>query len=384
MTNLLPRYSGPSAVAKEITPGRLNTGRRAFLNPFGLGKSSASTTGYNPFLERRDSADAIIGLRGEGGSSRPSSIYSFDNLPRPSVESQFHAWGSHDRASLRASPLAPDWSASQTWSGSHSRRPSVQYGSTSNLSLGAHPDEDFLDPPREPQRPLQAPIGTRPTSSQRPQTPKLNPAAPSFTTQFFSKRVDKTKENKARGLEKSAPDAVAEDDSPPEPRRSRDSQPLATNASIAESRESLEQCASAHSGGNPSETTSAKETKFIKFITRKSSSSKFNSWKEKGGLFSSRKGESSNSGEIDEDGASSDHQPGKGAESTSSTAGEKEKEERPKGNRSSLSWSFIRKSRRGIKEDLTASEVSESSERASDMGDEETVEERDELHDRDK
>ena len=377
MTNLLPRAS-TGAAGKSSDPARLATTRGRFPNPFsGLGKSSASMPGYDPFAMRSESFDGSItaGLRGDALPSRPSSIYSFDNLPRPSTESQFLAWGSHERSNLRSSPLAPDWSASQTWSRSQSRRPSVQCGSTSNLSLGAHVDEDFLEPSRETQRPLQAPIGTRPTSSQRPLTPKLNPAAPSFTTQFFTRRADKNKEKtKLKAGDKGTPELGSEDGSPPDSRKSKDTQSLATNGSTAESHESLERTTSGQSGGgNPAETTPAKETFIQKLITRKSSSSKFSSWKEKG-LFPSKKGEPSTPGELDEDGTASDQQLGKNNDSTSTTP-IGEKEERSKGSKSSLSWSFMGRRRKGPKEDLAASEVSESSERASETGDDEIVEE---------
>ena len=378
MTNLLPRGTAAATGGKSSDPARLATPRGRFPNPFsGLGKSSASTPAYDPFAARSDSFDASMvgGLRGDALSSRPSSIYSFDNLPRPSTESQFRAWGSQDRSNLRGSPLA-DWSASQTWSRSQSRRPSVQYGSTSNLSLGAHVDEDFLDPSRETQRPLQAPIGTRPTSSQRPLTPKLNPAAPSFTTQFFARRADKNKEKaKLRAGEKATPELGPEDASPPDSRKSKDTQSLVTNDSTAESRESLERTTSGQSVGTPTETTPAKETFIQKLITRKSSSSKFSvgSWKEKG-LFAPKKGEPSTPGELDEDGTAIEQQLGKSADSTSSTP-VAEKEERPKSNKSALSWSFIGRRRKGPKEDLAASEVSESSERASEAGDDDIAEE---------
>jgi hypothetical protein len=262
---------------------------------------------------------------------------------------------------------------SQTWSRSQSRRPSVQYGSTSNLSLGGRIDEDFLEPSRETQRPLQAPIGTRPTSSQRPLTPKLNPAAPSFTTQFFTRRADKNKEKaKLKAGEKgTTPEPGPEDASPPDPRKSRDTQSLATNGSTAESRESLERTASGQSGGALAETTPSKENFIQKLITRKSSSGKFGSYK---GPFSFKKGEPSTPGELEEDGTSSDQQGGKNVESTSTTP-MADREERSKGSKSSLSWSFMGRKRKGPKEDLAASEVSESSERASEAGDDDIAEE---------
>lgn len=380
MTNLLPRTSGGTSTAKASDSGRMTSGRRAFLNPFsGLSKSNASSAGYDPFSARSDSFDAAADSGRRGDGSRPSSVYSFNDLPRPSLESQFHAWGAHERSALRGSPLVPEWSTSQTWSRSHSRRPSVQYGSASNLSLGAPVEEDFLEPPRENSRPLQAPIGTRPTSSQRPLTPKLNPAAPSFTTQFFARKAERSKEKaKLKGeKEKQASELGPEESSPPNSRKSKDMQSIATTGSTVESRESresLERTTSGQSGGTPSETTPAKETFIHKLITRKSSSSKFNSWKDKGGLFSSRKGEPLTPGETEEEGASSDQQVGKSLESTSTTPGLENEKSRSK---SSLSWSFIRKSKKGPKEDLAASEVSESSERASQVGDDDITEEED-------
>jgi len=234
------------------------------------------------------------------------------------------------------------------------------------------PEEDVYEEAKGPSRPLQAPIGTRPTSSQRPITPKLNPAAPSFTTLFVrnkDKSKEKAKSKDIEALKQSDHDLPPEDASPPDSRKSKDSRSVATTGSMADSRESLERTVS----GTPSDTTPSKET-FIQKITRKSSSNKFNSWKEKGGLFS-RKGEPSTSGEIDED-VAGDGQLGRSLESTSSTpSGEKDREkDKEKGSRSSLSWTFMRKSKRGERSDLAASEVSESSEKASEYGDEDVYE----------
>lgn len=380
MTNLFPR-NGPGSDDKESGTARLSSSRRGFPNLFsstklnpptlpGLGKPPASSSGYDQFGPRNDSTEFGTGVnvRGDASSSRPSSVYSFERLPRPSTDSQPFGWGALERSNLRGSPLGPDWLASQTWSRSHSRRPSFSYGSTSNLSLQSPPEEDVYEEPKGPSRPLQAPIGTRPKSSQRPVTPKLNPAAPSFTT-LFARNKDKSKEKaKSKDIEalkQGDHDLQHEDASPPESRKSKDSRSIVTAGSIADSRESLERTTS----GTPSDTTPSKET-FIQKITRKSSSNKFNSWKEKGGLFS-RKGEPSTPGEIDED-VSSDAQLGRSLESTSTNPpGEKEKE---KGSRSSLSWNFMRKSKRGEKSDLATSEVSESSERASETGDEDVHE----------
>lgn len=380
VTNLFPR-NGPGAHDKESSQGRMSSSRKGFpnlfssakLNPSNLpvfGKHSASSSGYDQFGPRNDSTDfgTSGNIRGDASSSRPSSVYSFDRLPRPSTDGQPFGWGAPERSNLRGSPLGPDWSTSHTWSRTPSRRPSITYGSTGNLSLQVAPEEDVYEESKIPSRPLQAPIGTRPTSSRRPSTPKLNPAAPSFTT-LFARNKDKAKEKaKAKENEASKPDHLdlpPEEGSPPESRKSKDSRSIVTTGSLAESRESLERTTSY----TPTDITPSKET-FIQKITRKSSSTKFNSWKDKGGLFS-RKGEPSTPGEIDED-TSSDAQLGRSLESTSTTpSGEKEKE---KGSRSSLSWSFMRKSKKGEKSDLAASEVSESSEKASETGGEDVYE----------
>ena len=388
VTNLFPR-TGPGANDKGTSLSRMSSSRRGFPNLFssaklnpsnlpGFDKQSASSSGYDQFGPRNDSADFSAGgnIRGDASSSRPSSVYSFERLPRPSTDSQPFGWGAVERCNLRGSPLGPDWSASQTWSRSHSRRPSFSYGSTTNLSMPSPPEEDVYEEAKGPSRPLQAPIGTRPTSSQRPITPKLNPAAPSFTTLFVrnkDKSKEKAKSKDIEALKQSDHDLQPEDASPPDSRKSKDSRSVATTGSMADSRESLERTVS----GTPSDTTPSKET-FIQKITRKSSSNKFNSWKEKGGLFS-RKGEPSTSGEIDED-VAGDGQLGRSLESTSSTpSGEKDREkdrekDKEKGSRSSLSWTFMRKSKRGERSDLAASEVSESSEKASEYGDEDVYE----------
>ena len=321
--------------------------RRAFPSLMNFGRSSEATSSYDPFAMRNNSFDP--GLRGDSNSPRPSSTYSFDKMPRPSMESQFHAWNM-DKPAMRNSPLAPDWGSMHSFSRSHSRRPSVHYGSTSNLSL-PQPDEEIVEPRRE-FRSLQAPIGTRPTSSQkvanakpddRPSTPRLNPAAPTFTSLFKNKTKEKGKGKDAEG------------DSPPESRKSRDAPSLAATMSTAESRESLDRTTSQ----NSIPTTETKPT-LMSRISRKASSNKFGSWKDKSIIFS-RKDTVTPTGDADEEHNGSMEQLGKSLESTSTTPSGEDK----KASRTSLNWSFMRKTRKGIKEDLAASEVSESSERAS-------------------
>lgn len=320
------------------------------------GEGTALNSGYNQFSPRHDPIDpsSILGTVRRGSlSPRPSSTFSFDNqLPHPSTDNRHFGWPTADKSGHR-SPLAFDWMSPSTWSRAQSRRPSTtQYGSSGHLPLGFSGEPDLIeDSSFERQgRPLQAPIGTRPSSSHRPITPKLNPAAPTFRTIF--KKSDK-KDGKDKGESTEEADAsfdmAFKDSSPSE---SRDSRSL---SSIPRgSYESLERMPSAASADN----ASSKES-FIQKITRKSSSSKFGSWKDRSGLFS-KKGDASQ-GDIDEDGDGEVHL-AKSIDSTLSSAP----------SRSSLSF-FSRKSK---KSDKAASETSERpSERHSEFGDDEIPEE---------
>lgn len=339
---------------KEQEATRLSATRRAFQFP-GFGKSSAAG-GFDPFGGRSGSLDP--GLRGETSSPRPSSTYSFDKMPRPSMESQFRAWAT-DKQPIRNSPLVPEWGSLHSFSRSHSRRPSIVYGSTSNLSLPQTEEEVIED--RKPSRPLQAPIGTRPTSSQQNTTPRLNPAAPSFTM-FFGKRGEKVKE---RSKAKDSKERVGEleSGSPPDSRKSKDTGSIAATISTMES-DTLDRTMSSTSAQLSLESTPIKPT-FISKITRKASSNKFGSWKDKGGLFS-RKEPTTPNGEQEEESGSTE-QLGKSVESIPTTPGA---DDRKSGRSSLTNWNFMRKTKKGQKEDLTASEISESSERASYTGDE--------------
>ncbi|KAK2768326.1 hypothetical protein FQN54_000179 [Arachnomyces sp. PD_36] len=378
MTNLLSRNttanittdssSDHTSSRKAAFPNFFSTGRLGSGSSSNINKSSLDTpgleNGYNQFSPRHDPIDpSILGTVRRGSlSPRPSSTYSFENyLPRPSTEAQPFGWPAPDKAGHRGNPIGFDWPSPNSWSRNQSRRPSVQVGSSSHLPIGMpSADSDFFQTSYDVQRPMQAPIGTRPPSSHRPVTPKLNPAAPSFKT-IFSKRSDKGKD-KAKNeddehLHFRDHDLSATESSPPASRHSKDSRSIPTSA--AESYESLERMPS----GTPSESAHPKET-FIQKITRKSSSSKFNlSWKERAGLFS-KKGDTSSQGDIDEV-FGNESQLGKSFESvvsSNTSTGDKS-------TKSSLGFGFMRKSK---KADKTASE---SSERASETGDEETGDE---------
>lgn len=341
-------YGGNWAFPGNLLQRNDPNSRRGFPSLMSFGKSSEASSSYNPFAMRNSSFDP--GFRGDNNSPRPSSTYSFDKMPRPSMETQFHAWNM-DRPAMRNSPLA-DWGSMHSFSRSHSRRPSIHHGSASNLSL-PQTEEEIVEPRREP-RPLQAPIGTRPTSSQkqvskgddRPSTPKLNPAAPSFTSRFISRTRDKAKSK----------DKELEEDSPPESRKSKDAPSLVPTTSTAESRESLDRTTSQNSVTTPA----PEKTTLMSRISRKASANKFGSWKDKSSIFS-RRDTTTPTGEAEEDHTSSIEQLSKSLESASTTPSGEDK----KASRTSLNWGFMRKSKKGVKDDLAASEVSESSERAS-------------------
>ncbi|EYE99030.1 Fibronectin type III domain protein [Aspergillus ruber CBS 135680] len=356
--SLFPRSSTTSVTA-DSSSDQAPSRRAAFSNIFSSsrfgfghgaskhGENSDLSTGYNQFSPRHDPIDpsSILGTVRRGSlSPRPSSTFSFDNqLPHPSTDNRHFGWPSADKPDHR-SPLGFDWASPSTWSRGLTRRPS--YGSSGHLPLSLSGEPDFLqDSSFERQsRPLQAPIGTRPSSSHRPATPKLNPTAPSFTTIFSEDSGKDQKEedtNETFGFH-------MDDGSPSESRVSRDSRSLSI---FTDSYESLDRVPSSTSLDN-----GASKESFIRKLTRKGSSSKFSSWKDRSGLFS-RKGDSSQ-GDIDEDRAS-EAQLGKSVDSTASSV--------PSADKSTRSLNIF--SRKSKKSDKAASEASE---RASEAGDEET------------
>ncbi|KAA8651622.1 hypothetical protein EYZ11_004884 [Aspergillus tanneri] len=378
--SLIPR-SNTTSVTNDSSSDHLPSRRAAFSSIFSpsrfgfgsgsnLAKSNETSdlnTGYNQFSPRHDPIDpsSILGTVRRGSlSPRPSSTFSFDNqLPHPSTDNRHFGWPSTEKSDHR-SLLGFDWTSPSSWSRVHSRRPSTQYGSSSHLPLALTGEPELPQDPFERQgRPLQAPIGTRPSSSHRPATPKLNPTAPSFKTIFGGKRSDKDKEKeraKDQDLDASF-DFLMDDGSPSESHASKESRSL--SIFTGDSHESLERLPSAASADN----SSSKES-FIRKITRKGSSGKFSSWKDRSGLFF-KKGDATQ-GDIDEDG-NAESLLAKSVDSTISSAPSADKS-----TRSSLGF-FSRKSR---KSDKAASETSEwvserASERASEIGDEEIPEE---------
>lgn len=325
--------------------------------------SSGRKSRLNMFGSRLENIEPSVSSN-QPSTSRPSSTYSHDGLfGRLSSESQNVMWPMPDGLPNRNSPLGVNWAPTSggPWSHVPSRRPSIQLGSTSNLSLGTTPLDsgEYVGSLRK-QTSDQAPIGTRPQSSQRPVTPRLNPAAPSFRTLFSrgggdAKKMTKQEKatNKAsdKSRDKEFEEAEADDGgsiddvSLSNSRLSRDGQSVTTATSAAGSYDSIDRSTS----GTPSEIVTPsgpKEPKesLMQKITRKSSSSKFNvPWSKdrSGGLFSKRVGEPSTPGEVDGD-TSSEGQFGRNIESPGGTP----QQEKP--GRTSLSWPNIRrKSRKG-------------------------------------
>ena len=390
-----PRNPEQGTVGSVGPSGRRRVSSGTWVNPMAslLTRSNATANGATNGNERptarngfsRRSRVNIFGSKLEPGnpsmaldrasSPRPSSTYSFENvLPRPSTDSQPFGWSIGDDIRQRNSPLGVDWlTLGGPWSRNNSRRPSVQHGSSSNLSLGSTPlDPEDFPPAFGKQGPAPAPIGTeRFQISQRPITPKLNPAAPSFTTRLFSRNearraskndkindriVEKPNAKETESLTGDVSEYGADESSPPSSRLSRDTRSIMTATSVADSHDSLEPSTSA----TPSDTmaSSAPKETLMQRITRKGSSSKFNvPWgKDKGGLFSKKVGEPSTPGEVDEDGAS-DSPLGKSVDSVSSTP------QHEKGNRGSISWSsIIRKNKKDDKATSESSEMTEETE----------------------
>ncbi|EPE29755.1 Fibronectin type III [Glarea lozoyensis ATCC 20868] len=290
--HVLKGISGNDAVEGNApAPARNSTARRR--RPFNMFGSSVDDPAN--FSDRDPS------------SPRPVSIASSD-LPRPSTDSAPFGWPAAEGSIInRNSPLATNWShnatTTTTWSRNPSRRPSIQHGSTSLFTSGvASDDDEFL--PSDSMLGQTSPaavgvIGTRPASSQKQVTPRLNPAAPTFKAMFsFSSSKDKDKDRskgKERSIDSTAFDvAIPPVSSPSESRKSRDTHSVHTQNSVAESTESLDRISSnTPSDANPSGATSKDKESSIARLLRKGSSSKFSLSSrrgEKAGLFGSKKG----------------------------------------------------------------------------------------------
>ena len=244
--------------------------------------------GFNMFGSSIDDPSASFSER-DPSSPRPVSIASSD-LPRPSTDSAPFGWGPAVDGNMtnRASPLATNWSinAPQTWSRNPSRRPSIQHGSSTALASGlVSDDDDILLPSDLAGQSSPTPIGvigTRPPSSHKPITPKLNPAAPDFKTILstvnpFASKAEKGKgKSRDRTTEGVAPDSFSQGVNTYSPTESRhDTHSIHTQHSMAESQESLERITSSNAPSEPTLSASLKESSFASKLLRKGSSSKF-------------------------------------------------------------------------------------------------------------
>jgi hypothetical protein len=240
---------------------------------------------FNMFSSNIDDPSALFADRNPS-SPRPVSIASSD-LPRPSTDSAPFGWPAADGNVInRNSPLATNWSVNvlDPWSANPSRRPSVQHGSTTGATSGIASDDDEFLPPEtlagQSSPPPVGVIGTRPASSQKPITPRLNPAAPTFKAMFSrANKADKGK-NKEKAAELTAPSderPLTAETSPSESRKSRDTPSIRTQDSMAESHDSLERTSSNAPSDMAQSTPSGKdkESSFRQLLRRKGSSSKF-------------------------------------------------------------------------------------------------------------
>ena len=235
----------------------------------------------------------------EPGSPRPASIGSSE-LPRPSTEGG-SIWGMPNESTWSHSRLL--WSSDGQWvSRNPSRRPSLHGPTVAPETTLASAEDEILDD-EELLNPQVSPsqvgvIGSRPPTS-RSMAQRLNPKAPTFMTSLFRKQDKDGKEKaegKGKGKEKAkdkdkAPGLFIQstdqdmpvlhiDDSPSDPRKSRDTFSLHTQPSVSESHESLN--LEVTNSNTPSEPSLGQSSSFkeqdnvVKKLFRKGSSSRFN------------------------------------------------------------------------------------------------------------
>jgi hypothetical protein len=413
----LPRQDhGPDGLGNSRRRGSHSEGAwydtfiRTKTQPVGSSNSpSHVTTRKRPFNMFGTKADpwltSMLGFE-KPPSPRQGSTKSGDSmaLPRPSTESQTRFGWSLDAFGTRSSPLGVDWSVGNTnpWGSSGigsssrmpSRRPSVQYGSTSNLNHEDTLHDDRLDFPSTTNVPTQAPIGTRPQSSAShmqsnstqlppvPATPpRLNPAAASFTIPLLGKKTEEDKAEKAKktaekaaekeakrvekaekkeGKEKKAKAEKAEKAlrkekdkmlasdasisgelrepaSPHDSRMSRDAPSLSTaDMSDSSPRESLERSVSHTTSDH---TGSVGKESFMQKLTRKGSTNQFLTFGKKSALFSKSKPGDTPGPPDEADESNGFLSVGRGTDS----AGNSPSIGTPKDKMSALSWSSIKR-----------------------------------------
>jgi hypothetical protein len=274
--------------------------------------------GFNMFGSSMD--ENSIRSERDPSSPRPVSIASSGpgELPRPSTDSAPFGWAPAPDALInRNSPLATNWSvnAPPTWSRNPSRRPSFQHGSTTALTNGIASDDDEFLPPSDALAGHSSPpasvgvIGTRPVSSHKPVTPKLNPAAPAFKGFIFSRTSNPDKDKaKGKGKSKTVDSSFSDDASQPSlstspttSRKSRDTHSIHTQNSVTESYDSLDRISSNTPSDMATPSAAAKEkesaSSLRELLRRKGSSSKFSlsSFRNIGGKKGTGSGSATNS-----------------------------------------------------------------------------------------
>lgn len=183
----------------------------------------------------------------------------------------------------------------------------MQHSSSTALTSGIADDDDDFLPPSDPfanqynSAASVGVIGTRPASSHKPVTPKLNPAAPAFSF-TFGRKSDKDHKGKAKADDSEIPPDEDQDNlyasSTSMSRQSRDTQSIHTQNSMAESYESLDRVSSnpvSDKAPMSGTSTKEKEPSSFKGLFRKASSSKFSvgSLRNKEGFFGGKKAGSS-------------------------------------------------------------------------------------------
>ncbi|KAI9892956.1 MAG: hypothetical protein M1814_000840 [Vezdaea aestivalis] len=274
--------------------------------PAGTREIGIRRTRYDPWRSESDPLDPeALQLRSRTGSvsSRPDSArLSTDTSGRIPWMSELSGLSGQSHGRERS--VGSDIWAHRSVSRQHSlhQNPSSSSHSLGQSSLG--PTQADIDGPDRNLPP--APIGTKPKSIA--QRAGLNPTAPSFSLNPFNrsesrraekaestekKKKDKEKakaskeEKKEKEKDLDQPPRLSVEDSPPSTRRSRDSRSINTEASQADSRDSLDRSTSgtpSDLGGTTTPSAAPGPKGFIQKLTRKGSSGKFN-WNHKTGLF---------------------------------------------------------------------------------------------------
>lgn len=267
---------------------RNSTGPDGVFGALPLANKAFSGRRLNPFGQSNGTAFHDRDIEG----SRPASIASID-MPRPSTDSG-SIWGAPGDSGMNRV-----WSPDNRWASRNgSRRPSL-HGSNTVLTttLASAEDEildehDLLDPQTSPSQ--VGVIGTRPTKSMNQ---RLNPNAPTFMGHFLRKDRDggdrdrgkakekgkeRAKDDKMKSKGSAAPSielSLSLDDSPADPRMSRDAYSIHTQTSVSESHESLTLDATLSNTPSDVNSNAGSATKdqenVVRKLFRKGSSSKF-------------------------------------------------------------------------------------------------------------